>query len=479
MPLSRRQFLHSAGAAGIGLTILGKADPLFAASKHAARLRGGVAGYGPLVPDPDGLLDLPAGFSYRIVTQSGDALSAVGGFDPVGTAPGSHDGTAAFAARGGDVRLVVNHEQDNEATWPVLADPALTYDPKALGGTSTIHVDKRGAKELEYVSLAGTWSNCAGGHTPWGTWLSCEETEQRADGTSATKDHGWVFEVDPSNPANNVNPTPLSAMGRFAHEAVAIDPIRGHVYLTEDAGGPNGLLYRFTPNNRRQRYGALRDGGRLEAARVEGLPDFAGASRIGARYRVRWVKVPEPEAQTTSTRKQFDYVDSDGAAVSGPAGPITRGHKLEGIYWRSGKAWIVTSYGRLDDGSVADHDGQVWAFDPASQTIELVVRYAVNSNPDSDTPDSPDNIAVTPSGGLILAEDGEGLSHLLGVNPQGETFLIARNAADSTEFTGPTFSPDGRILFVNIQQPGKVFAISGPWSNPAGLGVNTTNPLDR
>jgi secreted PhoX family phosphatase len=328
------------------------------------------------------------------------------------------------------------------------------------------------------VSLAGTWSNCAGGHTPWGTWLTCEETEQRANGTTASKDHGWVFEVDPDRPANNVEPTPLTALGRFAHEAVAVDPARGHLYLTEDASGPNGLLYRFTPRNRRQRYGALRDGGLLEAALVEDLPDLSAATKIGGKHRVRWVPVPDPEAVELSVRKQFDH-ESAGTSVPGTGGPITRSRKLEGIYWRGGKAYVVASFARVSDGSVLEHDGQVWAYDPASGKIELVVRYAVNTDLDSDQPDGPDNIAVTPSGGLILAEDGGGLSHVLGVNKKGETFLIARNAVDDTEFTGPTFSPDGRTLFVNIQQPGTTFAITGPWDNPHGLGTNTTNPLDR
>ena len=183
-------------------------------------------------------------------------------------------------------------------------------------------------------------------------------------------------------------------------------------------------------------------------------------------------------ARELSIRKQFDWDDA-GTAVAGVGGPISRSRKLEGIYWRRGKAYIVASFARHGDGSASEHDGQVWAYDPATHKIELVVRYAVNTDLDSDQPDGPDNIAVTPSGGLILAEDGGGLSHVLGVNKKGETFLIARNAVDDTEFTGPTFSPDGRTLFVNIQQPGTTFAISGPWDNPRGLGNNTTNPVTR
>ena len=477
MPLSRRQFLQTAGAAGIGLTILGKAEPLFAASSGAHAVAR-TAGYGPLVPDPASLLDLPAGFSYSVVNRAGDALSDYGGWPTLGTVPGGHDGTAAFPGRRGGVRLVLNHELSLFAPHPVRADPALTYDPSFEGGTTTVHVDRKGKRQLQYVSLAGTGVNCAGGATPWGTWLTCEEFELKADGGLIQKDHGYVFEVDPHEPENNIDPTPLTAMGRFPHEAVAVDPIRGHIYLTEDAGGPSGLLYRFTPNNRRHCYGALRDGGTLEAALVEDLPDLSAATRIGGKHRVRWVPVPDPSAAELSIRKQFDH-EVSGIAVAGPGGPVTRSRKLEGAYWRRGKAYIVCSFARLTDGSASDHDGQVWSYDPATRKIELVVRYAVNTDVDSDQPDGPDNIAVTPSGGLILAENGGGVQHVLGVNRRGESFLIARNAASDAEFTGPTFSPDGRTLFVNIQQPGTMFAITGPWDNPRGLGNNTTNPTGR
>ena len=350
--------------------------------------------------------------------------------------------------------------------------------PDFKGGTTTVHVDRKGNRQLQYVSLAGTGVNCAGGATPWGTWLTCEETEHKADGGLILKDHGYVFEVDPDEPENNIDPTPLTAMGRFAHEAVAVDPLRGHIYLTEDASGPSGLLYRFTPNNRRHCYGALRDGGTLEAALVEDLPDLSAATRIGGKHRVRWVPVPDPSAAELSIRKQFDHVVG-GAAVAGPGGPVTRSRKLEGAYWRRGKAYIVCSFARTSDGSVSDHDGQVWSYDPTTRKIELEVRFAVNPDEASDRPDGPDNIAVTPSGGLILAEDGGGVQHVLGVNRRGESFLIARNPVDDAEFTGPTFSPDGRTLFVNIQTPGTMFAITGPWSSRGGLGMNTTNPTGR
>ena len=156
------------------------------------------------------------------------------------TAPPSFDGPH------GGVRLVQNHEIGTSDPFPALAAAEFTYDPKAKGGTTTLTLDNHLNRVDEYVSLAGTFSNCAGGLTPWGTWLTCEETETKA-GPTTDHDHGFVFEVDPQSPSNNVSPTPLTALGRFAHEAVAIDPDRGDLYLTEDASAPNGLVYRFTP----------------------------------------------------------------------------------------------------------------------------------------------------------------------------------------------------------------------------------------
>jgi secreted PhoX family phosphatase len=361
---------------------------------------------------------------------------------------------------------VCNHEIGSSATFPTMADPAFTYDPLAKGGTTTIQVDRHHDRVAEYVSLAGTWSNCAGGPTPWGTWLTCEETEQRANGTTAAKDHGWVFEVDPNAPDLNRDPVPLTAMGRFAHEAVAIDPVRGHAYLTEDAANPNGLLFRFTPADRRRQHGAYRAGGLLEAAWLPSLPDLSTETRIGARHAVTWKQVPDPSAATTSVRKQFDHTIG-GVDVRTDAGPVTRSRKLEGIAWHDGRAFVVASFARRSDGSGSEHDGQVWAYDPRREELELLVRYAINTEPSSDRPDSPDNITLTPSGGLVLAEDGEGASHLLGVNARGETFLLARNALNDSEFAGPTFSPDGRTLFANIQTPGIVLAITGPWDRAA------------
>jgi hypothetical protein len=357
----------------------------------------------------------------------------------------------------------------------VPAIPEFTYDAGAGGGTTSIEVDRRGARVREWVSLAGTHNNCAGGVTPWGTWLTCEETEALPGAAGALgplqQRHGYVFEVDPTDQDANHNPEPIKALGRFAHEAVVVDPHRGHFYLTEDAGNPNGLLYRWTPPRRfRGGKGALRQvgdtDGVLEAMRaLDGdthIPDLSIATRVGTRYRVEWVAVPDRDAATVSTRKQ-EY-----------ALPVTRSRKLEGMWWQDGEGcYVVASFARSGtggDGSVNSHDGQVWLYRPGRDTIELKLTFAYTPNDQDDDPDGPDNITVAPFGGVIIAEDGDGKQHLLGALPTGDTFYLARNDATDAEFTGPNLSPDRSILFANIQgdgsagNPGFVFAISGPWN---------------
>lgn len=450
MSVSRRNLLRGAAAT---IMIAGSVEAI--ANPAAAS----TVGYGPLVPDPNGLLALPQGFSYKIVAEAGKTLLESG--EPT---PSDADGTASFPSRGGST-LVNNHEIGGGEPYRVPALAGLTYDPGAGGGTTNIDVDRHGARVREYVSLAGTHNNCAGGKTPWNTWLTCEETEQKAGG-AFQKDHGYVFEVDPFDRDANQNPVPLKFLGRYSHEAVAVSPRDSTIYLTEDANGPHGLYFRWTPpRGFHGGKGALRElaeatggdtAGQLQAMSCyhgsQHIADLSEATKPGTRYKVRWVDVPERDAKTTSVRKQF--TDDQ----------VTRSRKLEGAWWSHGGAYFVASYARQSDGSVNEHDGQVWFYDPESETITLKTIFGVNPDPTQDTNfDGPDNITVSPYGGVILAEDGEGINHLVGVTPRGTAYPLARNDFNDSEFTGPNFDVTGRILFANIQTPGYVFAITGPW----------------
>ena len=447
-----------AGALGsLGIAVAGSIDAIGAPEAVALTRRS--TGYGPLVADPAGLLSLPRGFTYKVLAHAGETLLESG--EP---SPSDPDGAAVFERRDGWA-LVQNHEIGGNESYGVPPLPGLTFDPGARGGTTTIVMDRQGNRRSEYVSLAGTHNNCAGGRTPWGTWLSCEETEQRKGGVFQ-QDHGWTFEVDAFDRDRNQDPVPLTFLGRYAHEAVAVDP-RGPIYLTEDANGPHGLYYRWTPPaDYRPGKGALRalalaeggdTAGRLQAMKcTKGsrvIADLSEATQVGTTYKVTWVDVPDRLATTTSVRKQF------------APGAVTGSRKLEGAYWGDGGAYFVASFARAADGSTNEHDGQVWFYDPANETVQLKSIFGVNPDPAADTDyDGPDNICLDPNGGLILAEDGDGIQHLVGVTTSGQAFPMARNDVSGSEFAGPTFTEDGQVLFACIQGDGYTFAITGPWA---------------
>jgi secreted PhoX family phosphatase len=134
------------------------------------------------------------------------------------------------------------------------------------------------------------------------------------------------------------------------------------------------------------------------------------------------------------------------------------------MWWGDGGAYFVASFARTADGSAAQHDGQVWFLDPDDDTIELKLWFAYTPADQDNDVDGPDNITVSPYGGVMIAEDGEGRNHLVGATEDGRAFFFARNElAGDNEFTGPTFSHNKKILFANIQTPGHVFAIRGPF----------------
>ncbi|MEU2223484.1 alkaline phosphatase PhoX [Streptomyces sp. NPDC018347] len=453
MSATRRQVLSAASALGAGIAFTGALTEVFAGTAAAQDL--GRAGYGPLVPDPNGLLDLPKGFRYTVLSREGDRLRS-----GEGRVPSHHDGMAAFAGAGGRTHLVRNHENRVTADIPVPAVSGLTYDPEGKGGCTALTVDAHHRVLSERVAIAGTAVNCAGGRTPWGTWLTCEETEDRAGTNGYTEDHGFIFEVHPTDP-HRTGAVPLTAMGRFQHEAIAVDPRNGVVYETEDAfEKPFGLFYRFLPDKPLGGVGSLRAGGRLQAMRVPGVADLSTIRTTGAHFDgIEWVDVPDPSAAATPTRFQ-DY----------GRGGITHAQKLEGCYWGGDRVYFVSSFARSADGSAADHYGQVWRYDPARRRLSLVVVFG----PDTDVRlpgESPDNICLAPSGGLMVCEDGNGAQHVFGLTREGDVYAMARgrqNIGTATEpewgeFAGVTFSPDGKTMFVNCYTPGTTFAVTGPW----------------
>jgi secreted PhoX family phosphatase len=503
MTISRRQILTGGTAAGVGLTVAGVlpslAEPAAASPTHDAHRPGGGPSGGrpfpPLQDDPNGILALPAGFSYTIVTREGTTNMSFG----QGTTPAYHDGTGVVASGRNRLTIIQNHEMTpHMSPFGVPHIAGTVYDPgaAAAGGCTVIHTDGNGKTTDEWVGISGTVRNCAGGVTPWGTWLTCEETFINA-GTTWTagtqtgtyeKDHGYVFEVFQSESKRQL-PKPIKAFGRFEHEALAVEPNLKHVYLSEDASGPTGLFYRWSATSGPRLGPGLANSltataGKLEAMQIrldDGsvLPDVAylTSAQLGRPFKVTWLEVPDRDAVTKPTRTQF----ADGT--------VTRGKKFEGVWSTNKGAYIVNSvaFGANDlPAGATRHDGMVWFYDYSDQTITLVTYFPHNPAAESEGPfptyadltfDGPDNVTVTPWGTLVLAEDGVRASHVLSSVPGGPTYAIARNmlsngtsngAPTYSEFTGPTFSPDGKILFVNIQVPGITLAITGPWQTYLG-----------
>lgn len=421
----RRRFLAATGAAFAALAASGcRATPPGVPSAR---------GYGPLLQDPAGLLDLPQGFSYRVISRLGDAM------DDGARVPDAADGMGCFALPGGKLALVRNHELKPGKDSGGARGPAFDAAP---GGTTTLVLDAATLRlERQFRSLSGTIRNCSGGVTPWGSWLTCEEDVSRAGGSLA-QDHGWVFEV-PANATGAVNPVPLKAMGRFNHEAAAVDPYTGHVFLTEDRD--DGLLYRFVPKVA----GKLAEGGRLQAL---ALVDPAAAPKLaGQKAMVRWIDLDEVESPDDDLRER-------GAALG--AMTFSRG---EGIHLGLGRGDRRELYFTATSGGAAEL-GQVWRLRLNGKAEELDLFF---ESTDPAQFNYGDNLTVTPAGHLIVCEDQYGRdpdNYLRGITPQGQPYAFARVRSD-TEPAGACFSPDGRVLFVNLYSPATTLAITGPWNH--------------
>jgi hypothetical protein len=315
--LDRRTFLAGTATAATA-TALGATG----AGPFAGYLAGPVAAapqpvLGPVADARDGVvrLHLPPGFAYRSFHDTETPVV----LDDGTTLPGRHDGMAAFRGRHGRVILVRNHEVNNPG--PAFGDAARAYDPMAQGGTTTVEVTRYGEVVSAYTSLNGTQMNCSGGPMPWGSWITCEETVNGPDvgpdftGASnipLTQKHGYLFEVPAGGQSDR---KPITRAGRFAHEAVAFDPIGGTLYLTEDNFGFPSGFYRYKPRRNPLLTRSVGNDGRLQMLAVKGLPnaDLAATQPAGASYRVEWVDIEDPDPTFPYTPGQTAPTTNDTA----------------------------------------------------------------------------------------------------------------------------------------------------------------------
>jgi secreted PhoX family phosphatase len=443
MALSRRKFFALAGASAAGTVMMSPLQALYARKANGQSVFG--KGYGPLIPDPNGLLDLPRDFQYRALSRTGDVMSNNS------LVPGGHDGMGAFAGSNGTTILVRNHELSPTSSTKVSDRNAPVYDPLCKGGTTTLIIGKDRKLIRHFPSIQGTFRNCAGGVTPWGSWITSEENTSTPEENPGlvSKRHGYNFEV-PANATGAVPPIPLKAMGRFNHEAVAVDPATGIVYETEDRG--DGLFYRFIP----QKPGNLKAGGILQALAIKGRPSVNTSNNsgitipVGQTLEVEWVTIddPDPVSDSAPTGTRFQG-KAKGAAT------FTRG---EGIWFGNNELYFICTDGgpfRL---------GQVWRYVPGQSAQDGGTLTLFVESTDKAELENPDNIVVSPFGDLFVCEDGDDDQFVVGITPAGELYQFARNAINDRELAGACFSPDGQTMFVNIQTPGITFAIWGPWN---------------
>jgi secreted PhoX family phosphatase len=422
----------------------------FAARTAQERRRPRARGYGELAPTPEAetgveYLALPAGFSYRVISRSGDPMS-----DGKPT-PGIFDGMAAYRGRGNRVVLVRNHEnrsRPGEIPVDVQAGKRYDQDANVRGGNTKLVVGAGRRVQESYAVLGGTHTNCAGGVTPWNTWITCEEIfnygsveDNVAPGTGVP--HGYSFEV-PADATGPVTPQPIVDAGRFSHEAVAW--LDGVLYETEDRG--DAAFYRFLPARAPREPGDLATfGGVLQALVVEGRPGFdANAAHPGETYAVEWVTIEEPNPLQDTVRAE---AQAKGGAIFA---------RTEGI-WATGSRVYFDCTG----GGEAQL-GQLWELKPRGRDGgDLRLVYESTGIGDLD---SPDNLVVVPSTrDVFLQEDGDGEQYVRGVTRRGEIYDVVRTVLNESEFCGGCFSPDGRTFFLN-QQGDRLEAGQAPDAQP-------------
>ncbi|MEY3052298.1 MAG: hypothetical protein RLY31_2083 [Bacteroidota bacterium] len=454
----RRTFLRQSALVSIGFLALSRCTQ--APVGRNTKLRRPA-----LLTDPLGYLDLPEGFEYRIISRMGEGMED--GF----LVPGRADGMGTFPGSNGRVILIRNHENspqpaslgpfgpDNERLAHL--DPARLYDAgrgggPGQGGTTTLVYDEAtGRVERSFLSLAGTYRNCAGGVTPWNSWLTCEE-DTTLSGATAEKDHGYVFEVPASEQPGLADPQPIKAMGRFNHEAVCVDPATSIVYLTEDRG--DGLIYRYLPVQK----GQLHAGGRLQALAVTGRPQLDTRNWIQTEVSlhtplaVEWVDIRDVESPADDLRHQgFEK----GAAR------FARG---EGMWFGQGELFFACTNGG------PGKTGQVFRYRPSGaegtpqEKVAPGVLELFAESPDRSVLHACDNLTIAPWGDVILCEDNGERNYIRGIDRNGAIYDFACNRGSTSEFAGLVFSPSGKTLFVNIQESGETLAITGPWEQLTG-----------